>query len=224
MNNRGHITLSREYRDKYPYPDMEKFGWLVDLLMEKNYKEDSVLIEKRFYKCGKDQLIISEPKLAKRYNVSRSNITRFLDRLQAEGIISKENLIRCTRMTFLEPNFHEKLMNRLERSQSGVCSDLRTEGEQTSSKKANKTFSNKSESYEDSRTDLERKSEHNRNKEDNLLKEKKRNLSHLTEPARTPQSVKGEVQGNDLNLEFEEFLKSAEAENLQKDTPYDPIH
>jgi DNA replication protein DnaD len=92
MSGKGWIALDRQIFDNWIWQDKPfAYGqaW-IDMIMQANYTDRQVLIDKTPIVVEKGSFITSELKLMDRWGWSKSKVRRFLDLLQNEKMIVKK--------------------------------------------------------------------------------------------------------------------------------------
>lgn len=95
----GFIKLYRSIRNHWIWEDAQKLKWWLDILMECNHEDKKANIGFELFECKRGQSLHSIMEWAKRWRVDKSTARRFLDLLEADGMIVTENLIKTTRLT-----------------------------------------------------------------------------------------------------------------------------
>jgi len=94
MDDIGWIKVHRKIRSGFLYQDKREFSkyeaWL-DLLMDANFKDNPWKVKGKEVLVKRGQTATSERSLATRWEWSRKKVLSFLDRLQKEGMITKES-------------------------------------------------------------------------------------------------------------------------------------
>ena len=97
--NGGFILLHRAIKDNWIWADADKLKWWLDILLSVNYADADVLLGNVVVKCKRGQSIKSLPTWSKQWRVDIGKVRRFLDLLQDQKMIVKENVQKTTRIT-----------------------------------------------------------------------------------------------------------------------------
>lgn len=97
----GWILLHRSLNKHWLWQDPEKLRAWLDILLECNHSENSVVIGMQLYKVKRGQSIKSIQTWAHRWNWSRSKTMRFLKCLQNDSMIDLEPNSKTTRISVL---------------------------------------------------------------------------------------------------------------------------
>jgi DNA replication protein DnaD len=95
----GYIKVYRSVRNHWIWEDPRKFQWWMDILMECNHDDKKVPIGFELFDCKRGQTLHSRLEWSKRWRVDESTVRRFLTMLEADNMISTENLKKTTRIT-----------------------------------------------------------------------------------------------------------------------------
>ena len=98
MKTQGWICIYRDIRDHWIWQDAEKFKWWMDLLLSANHEDRKILVDEVLYVCKRGELICSLTNLAKKWNVSREKVRRFLDMLEKDAMIVRKSTRKMTQI------------------------------------------------------------------------------------------------------------------------------
>jgi len=100
--NKGWITLHRKIQDCWIWEESEPFdrrsAW-IDLLLLANHEDAKVFFDGDLITVQRGQRITSIRKLAERWKWSRTKVTKFLDILEKDGMISRKSDTKKTLLT-----------------------------------------------------------------------------------------------------------------------------
>lgn len=225
MIDGGIIVIRRSIRNSWLWKDPVKLQWWIDLIMEANFKPSGFNVDRKFIACGKGQSVKSLRSWAVRWGISQTSVKRFLKLLERDRLISVEPLKRTTRITILNYDSYQKPMLQLKDSDSSGYISERYDPVTTNHENLLQLMDSMLGSYEDSCYNLNEKNVTNRKKKDSLFKQEFSSLNSSSERDLTQQSVKVEAP-EEINIDslFDEFLKTPEAEKLERETPHSPTH
>src|SRR5690606_10036110 len=102
MEDKGWISLHRKILENPLFTERREFStfeaW-IDLLLNVNHKEADVIIRNEVIKSLRGQSLLSYESWGKRWNWSKSKVSRFLVLLQNMNMIRIENVKKTTRLT-----------------------------------------------------------------------------------------------------------------------------
>lgn len=160
MRTKGWIKLHRKIQEHWLYQESRTFSkyeaWL-DLIMMANFKDSKVLIDGKLIDVKKGQLITSVRKLCNHWNWSNTKVIRFLDLLEADGMITKKSDTKKTVITIVNYSFyHEEELEKRHRNDSEEIKNDKKNDAQTTVKTINNTeFSSSNEFEKRHRNDTE---------------------------------------------------------------------
>ena len=99
MKEQGWIRLHRKIRENWIWQDPLRLKWWMDILLEANHEDHSVLIGNTLYMCKRGQTIKSLTTWSKRWGVDRSTVRRFLNLLQKDSMVFIETNTQTTQLT-----------------------------------------------------------------------------------------------------------------------------
>ncbi len=118
MSN-GWIKLHRKILEHWIWEDSAKLKMWLDLLLMVNHDDQKINIGMSIVECKRGQTVMSLQSLATRWRVTKSLARRFLDLLEKDSMIARENLQKTTRITICNydtyndsRNANETLMKR----------------------------------------------------------------------------------------------------------------
>jgi hypothetical protein len=98
--NGGFILLHRSLQDHWVWGNAEYLKWWLDILMQVNFKDASVLIKGQLVICKRGQSIKSLETWAQRWRVDVGRVRHFFGLLVSDQMIGRENLFnKTTRIT-----------------------------------------------------------------------------------------------------------------------------
>lgn len=97
----GWIWLHRKIREHWIWNDPVKLKWWLDILMQVNHDKKTVKVNVglNIIECKRGQTVMSLQHWAERWNVSKGCARHFLDLLQKDNMILRENVKKSTRIT-----------------------------------------------------------------------------------------------------------------------------
>lgn len=102
MEDKGWISLHRKILENPLFTERREFSkfeaW-IDILLNVNHKEADVIIKNEVIKCGRGQSLLSYESWGKRWNWSKSRVSRYLNFIQDMNMIRIENVKKTTRLT-----------------------------------------------------------------------------------------------------------------------------
>lgn len=95
----GWIKIHRDLDKHWLSKDMEKLGRWIDLLILANYEDKKTLIGEEFIIVKRGEFVTSYSFLANRWNCSKSTVSKFIELLESDGMISKKVERKATILT-----------------------------------------------------------------------------------------------------------------------------
>lgn len=108
MNNNGWICLHRQITEHWIWQDPVKLKWWLDLLISANHAPRKVEIGGRVVMCDIGQSVRSLKSWADEWHVSKDTVRRFLNLLQSDGMLRRENVRKTTRITICNYERYQK--------------------------------------------------------------------------------------------------------------------
>ena len=98
--DKGYIKLYRDIRDHWIYSErpISKFQAWIDLILEVNHEDKKILFDGQPIVVKRGSTITSLRKLSTRWGWSKTTVGRFLDSLEADGMITQK---RDTKKTLI---------------------------------------------------------------------------------------------------------------------------
>lgn len=123
----GWIKIHREIQRHWIAQCPEKLGRWVDLLLLVNYEDSKVLVGDRLINVKRGQMVMSFDFLAKRWNISKSTASAFIELLESDNMVERHTEQRKTILTICN---YESYQQRLEDASNTVPNNCRTTAEQ----------------------------------------------------------------------------------------------
>ena len=95
----GWIKIHREIQRHWIAQCPEKLGRWVDLLLLVNYEDSKVLVGDRLINVKRGQMVMSFDFLAKRWNISKSTASAFIELLESDNMVERHTEQRKTILT-----------------------------------------------------------------------------------------------------------------------------
>lgn len=145
--NKGWITLHRKIQDCWIWEEDEPFdrrsAW-IDLLLLANHEDAKVFFDGDLITVQRGQRITSIRKLAERWKWSRTKVTKFLDILEKDGMITRRSDTKKTLLTIENYGIYQDVASP-EKPQKGHREAA--EKPQKSTNNNDKTMSNNDKQY-----------------------------------------------------------------------------
>lgn len=95
----GWIKIHRKIEDHWLYKNSQYLHWWIDILLCANYEDRKVLIKGKLMQCNRGETLYSFDTWAKRWNVNKSAVRRFLQMLETDEMIVLKSETVTTRLT-----------------------------------------------------------------------------------------------------------------------------
>jgi hypothetical protein len=95
----GWIKIYRGLNNHWIWDNSDYLKWWIDILLEVNHTKAKVLIKGKLYDCYRGDKLYSLDTWAKRWNVNKSKVRRFLELLQKDSMIVLKSETQTTRLT-----------------------------------------------------------------------------------------------------------------------------
>lgn len=95
----GWIKIHREIQGHWISQCPEKLGRWIDLLLLANFEDKKVLVGDRLIEVKRGQMIMSFDYLAKRWNISKSTASKFIELLESDKMVERHTEQRKTILT-----------------------------------------------------------------------------------------------------------------------------
>jgi hypothetical protein len=95
----GWIKLHRKINEHWLWSNSDYVKWWIDILLEVNYTDQSVLIGSTLHECKRGEKLYSLDTWAKRWKTNKSAVRRFLNLLQNDSMIVLKSETQTTRLT-----------------------------------------------------------------------------------------------------------------------------
>jgi len=95
----GWIKIHRQITSHWVWQKPEYFQWWMDILIEANFIEKTVLIKGQLITVKRGDVIYSYETWAKRWKTNKSKVMRFLKLLEKDGMIRTKSETVTTRIT-----------------------------------------------------------------------------------------------------------------------------
>jgi len=105
--NIGWIKVHRDIGEHWIFKDPWKFRNWVDLVLMANYARSRTCFGNTIVSIERGQLVTSYDRLASRWGCNKMKVRRFLNLLQADGMIRTESIGFATRLTITKYNSYQ---------------------------------------------------------------------------------------------------------------------
>lgn len=105
--NIGWIKVHRDIGEHWVFKDPWKFRNWVDLVLMANYARSRTCFGNTIVSIERGQLVTSYDRLASRWGCNKMKVRRFLNLLQADGMIRTESIGFATRLTICKYNSYQ---------------------------------------------------------------------------------------------------------------------
>lgn len=103
----GWISLYRSIQEHWLWKDAEMLRAWLDLLLLANYEDKKTLLNGELVICRRGDVNLSITCLAKRWEWSRPRVTRFLEKLERDGMITTDVTTHRTVITIVKYDFFQ---------------------------------------------------------------------------------------------------------------------
>lgn len=103
----GWIMLHRAIRRNWIWEDGNKLKWWLDLLLQANHKANKILLGNHLILVERGSLHTSLQNLAKRWEVDKKTVKKFLDLLQKDSMISLNSSRKGTTIKISNYNLYQ---------------------------------------------------------------------------------------------------------------------
>ena len=103
----GYIKLYRDIRDNWVWEDAEMLRAWIDILMLVNHKDKKTPFDGRLILVKRGSKITSLRQLSQRWGWSKDKTGRFLDTLEADGMIRQARDTKKTLITVINYGFYQ---------------------------------------------------------------------------------------------------------------------
>lgn len=103
----GWIMLHRAIRRNWIWEDGNKLKWWLDLLLQANHKANKILLGNHLILVERGSLHTSLQNLAKRWEVDKKTVKKFLDLLQKDSMISLNSSRKGTTIKISNYNMYQ---------------------------------------------------------------------------------------------------------------------
>ena len=111
-NNNGFIAIYRKITEHWLWDNYEPFdrahAW-IDLIFMANFRDKDVLFNGKMVTVRRGQRITSLRNLSEKWNWSKDKTARFLDTLEADGMITRESDRFKTLITIVNYEFYQNV-------------------------------------------------------------------------------------------------------------------
>lgn len=107
----GWIKIHRQIEQHWIYQDSFYFHRWIDILLAANYEPKKVVIKNQIFTCERGQTLMSVETWANRWKVNKSKAYRFLQMLEADGMIEIKNETVTTRLTICNYDSYQDTRN-----------------------------------------------------------------------------------------------------------------
>jgi hypothetical protein len=132
----GWISLHRKIQEHWLYTEERKFSkfeaW-IDLLLMVNHKDNTSVLGGELVHVKRGQRITSIRKLCKRWAWSNTKVVKFLQLLEADGMIKVENDAKKTLITVVNYDFYQSVLKEKRQGdlENDEKNDKKNDGETT---------------------------------------------------------------------------------------------
>lgn len=110
----GWIKIHRKIEDHWLYKNSQYLHWWIDILLCANYEDRKVLIKGKLMQCNRGETLYSFDTWAKRWNVNKSAVRRFLQMLETDEMIVLKSETVTTRLTVCNYESYQDERNAVE--------------------------------------------------------------------------------------------------------------
>ena len=109
MSKKGYILLDRQIQDNWIWDDkpFSKGQAWIDLLMLVNHSDEKMLFDNELIEVKRGEKITSLVKLSKRWDWSVNKVSRFLNLLENESMITQKRNSKRTALTVVNYGFYQ---------------------------------------------------------------------------------------------------------------------
>lgn len=106
-SDKGYILLYRDIRSHWVWTDPEMLRAWIDLIMMVNHENKKIVFDGKLVTVKRGSVIASLRKLSARWGWSKDKTSRFLDLLEAEGMIRQERDTKKTLLSLENYSFYQ---------------------------------------------------------------------------------------------------------------------
>lgn len=107
----GWIKLHRKLKEHWIWKSDNRLKWWIDILLTVNHTTTKVLIKGSLIECNRGQSVRSLESWAKDWNVSKKTVRDFFKLLEKDNMLSYENIKVSTRITILNYDTYNDVVN-----------------------------------------------------------------------------------------------------------------
>ena len=107
--DKGYIKLYRDIRDNWVWDDKPfsmGLAW-IDLIMMVNHEDKKILFNKNLIVIKRGSVITSLRKLSERWGWHRNRVSRFLNMLESDGMITQKRDSDCTMINIVKYSIYQ---------------------------------------------------------------------------------------------------------------------